>query len=100
MIFFGILQSLKLFKNKGLLNLCVFSERENEFKFLERNKEELMTRQRKFALELCELNEKYDKLQKNLGELKEVEKTMESRVFRLWQLPSWLVINDLKTETE
>lgn len=76
-------------------------ERENEFRFLERNKEELMTRQRKFALELCELNEKYDKLQKTLAQLKEMEKDMESRVFRLWQLPSWLVINDLKTgETE
>lgn len=61
--------------------------------------EESKSQQEALCSQLLQLNERHKKLQKDLLQLKENEKNMESRVFHLWQVPSWFIITDFNTDS-
>ncbi|XP_057667817.1 high mobility group protein 20A-like [Diorhabda carinulata] len=79
---------------------AVVSKRETEMKIMLNRQREFASQQQALYNQLHQLTERHKKLQKDLLLLKEKEKETESRVFNLWQVPSWFIIsNDSITDT-
>ncbi|XP_018571737.1 uncharacterized protein LOC111691779 [Anoplophora glabripennis] len=84
----------------AMANLAaIVSKREKEIKILQNRLDESKSQQEALCSQLLQLNERHKKLQKDLLQLKENEKNMESRVFHLWQVPSWFIITDFNTDS-
>lgn len=81
------------------INNNYFAERETEIKTLKYRQNESISQQQALGNQLYQLNERHKKLQKDLLLLKESEKEMESKVFCLWQVPSWFIITDVSTDS-
>lgn len=50
--------------------------------------------------QLCSLQDRESKLKSDLVLLKDQEKQMEARVFQLWQVPSWFIMDLSSTKPE
>lgn len=78
-----------------------FQEREREVKSLRSNLQESIVMQDALCSQLWSLQERETKLRNDLILLKEQEKQMEAKVFQLWQVPSWFImdLSSAKSET-
>lgn len=84
----------------AMANLAAMvTKRETEIKTLKYRQNESISQQQALGNQLYQLNERHKKLQKDLLLLKESEKEMESKVFCLWQVPSWFIITDVSTDS-
>lgn len=77
----------------------LFLGRESEIKTLQRNLDEIKSNNEALYRQLCSLRERENKLKNDLELEKKREREMETKVFNLWQVPSWFIITDLDSAT-
>lgn len=68
-------------------------ERQREIKGLKINLQQSAASHEALCQQLSSLKERESKLRNDLLLLKEQEKEMEIKVFQLWQVPSWFIID-------
>lgn len=88
----AVLSKPKKFTNY-MCTIWEFLEREKEISSLKLNLHEATATHEALYNQLCSLRERENKLKNDLLLLKEQEKDMESKVFQLWQVPSWFIMN-------
>lgn len=71
----------------------LFIERDKEVKSLKINLQQSIATHEALCQQLSSLKERENKLNHDLLLLKEKEKDMETKVFQLWQVPSWFIID-------
>lgn len=82
------------------MHALIFLGREKEIKTLERNLQETIATHDALYNQLSSLKERENKLKSDLLLLKEQEKDMEAKVFQLWQVPSWYIMDLDSTKTD
>lgn len=70
-----------------------FLGRNKEIKGLKVNLQQSVASHEALSQQLASLKERESKLRSDLLLLKENEKEMEVKVFQLWQVPSWFIID-------
>ncbi|KAG5895658.1 hypothetical protein JTB14_008667 [Gonioctena quinquepunctata] len=70
---------------------AIVSKRETEIKILKNRQQESISQQQALCNQFFQLNERHKKLQKDLLQLKEKEKDVETIINQLWQIPSWII---------
>lgn len=75
------------------MSLVCFVGRDKEVKGLKINLQQAAATHEALCQQLTSLKERESKLRGDLLLLKEQEKEMEMKVFQLWQVPSWFIID-------
>lgn len=84
---------------EAMCNLVTLvQKRENETKILKNRQQEGVDQQKALCQQLIQLNERHVKLQKDLAQMKENERDIETKVYQLWQVPSIFIVTDLVSE--